>query len=66
MANLHQLLKVMVDQGASDLHITVGAAPQLRIDGSLIPLKTNKLSPQDTRMLCYSVLTDSQKQVFEA
>lgn len=66
MANLHQLLKVMVDQGASDLHITVGAAPQLRIDGSLIPLKTNKLSPQDTRMLCYSVLTDSQKQIFEA
>jgi twitching motility protein PilT len=65
MANLHQLLKIMVDKGASDLHITVGSAPQLRIDGTLVPLKTNRLSPQETRQLCYSVLTDSQKQSFE-
>jgi twitching motility protein PilT len=65
MTNLHQLLKVMVDKDASDLHLTVGAPPQLRIDGSLIPLKTNKLSPVETRQLCYSVLTDKQKQVFE-
>lgn len=65
MANLHQLLKVMVDKGASDLHVTVGSPPQLRIDGTLVPLKTKKLSPQETRTLCYSVLTDSQKQKFE-
>lgn len=65
MANLHQLLKIMVDKGASDLHITVGSPPQLRIDGTLVPLKTNRLSPQETRQLCYSVLTDSQKQAFE-
>lgn len=55
----------MVDQGASDLHITVGAPPQLRIDGSLVPLKTAPLTPTDTRQLCYSVLTDVQKQGFE-
>lgn len=66
MANLHQLLKVMVDKGASDLHITVGSPPQLRIDGSLVPLKTSKLSPQETRKLCYSILTENQKQRFEA
>lgn len=65
MANLHQLLKIMVDKNASDLHITVGAPPQLRIDGSLVPLKTSKMSPNETRQLCYSVLTDKQKQVFE-
>lgn len=65
MANLHQLLKIMVDKGASDLHITVGSPPQLRIDGTLVPLKTNRLSPQETRQLCYSVLTDVQKQAFE-
>src|SRR5690554_3275374 len=65
MANLHQLLKIMVDKGASDLHITVGSPPQLRIDGTLVPLKTTRLSPQETRQLCYSVLTDSQKQAFE-
>lgn len=66
MANLHQLLKIMVDKGASDLHITVGSAPQLRIDGSLVPLKTAPLTAADTRQLCYSVLTDTQKQRFEA
>lgn len=55
----------MVDKGASDLHITVGSPPQLRIDGTLVPLKTTRLSPQETRQLCYSVLTDSQKQAFE-
>ncbi|RAL22782.1 type IV pili twitching motility protein PilT [Lujinxingia litoralis] len=65
MANLHQLLKIMVDKNASDLHITVGAPPQLRIDGSLVPLKTSRLSPTETRQLCYSVLTDKQKQAFE-
>ena len=65
MANLHQLLKIMVDKNASDLHITVGAPPQLRIDGSLVPLKTSKMSPNETRQLCYSVLTDKQKQIFE-
>ena len=66
MANLHQLLKIMVDKGASDLHIAVGSPPQLRIDGSLVPLKTNPLTAADTRQLCYSVLTDTQKQRFES
>ena len=66
MANLQQLLKIMVDQGASDLHITVGAPPQLRIDGSLVPLRTAPLTPTDTQQLCYSVLTDAQKQSFES
>ena len=65
MPNLHQLLKVMVDKGASDLHITVNTPPQLRIDGSLVPLKTASLTAKQTRQLCYSVLTDSQKQDFE-
>ena len=65
MANLHQLLKLMVDKGASDLHVTVGSPPQLRIDGSLVPLQTPPMGGVDCRQLCYSVLTDSQKQKFE-
>ena len=43
--NLHQLLRAMVDKGASDLHITTGSPPQLRIDGSLVPLKVPPLTP---------------------
>lgn len=62
---LHALLKYMTEKGASDLHITTGSPPQLRIDGSLIPLKAKPLTPAETRQLCYSVLTDSQKTKFE-
>ena len=62
---LHQLLKVMLDKGASDLHITTGSPPQLRIDGDLVPLRTDAMTPVDTKQLCYSVLTDAQKLRFE-
>jgi twitching motility protein PilT len=65
MANLHQLLKTMIEKGASDLHVTTGTPPQLRIDGKLTPLKTPPLSPTETKQLCYSVLTDAQKHKFE-
>jgi twitching motility protein PilT len=63
--NLHQLLKAMIEKGASDLHITTGTPPQLRIDGNLVPLKVPNLSPVDTKQLCYSILTDAQKHKFE-
>jgi twitching motility protein PilT len=65
MPNLHQLLKAIIEKGASDLHITTGSPPQLRIDGRLVPLKTPPLTPVETRQLCYSVLTDAQKHKFE-
>jgi twitching motility protein PilT len=65
MANMHQLLKGMIEKGASDLHVTTGTPPQLRIDGKLHPLKMPPLSPQETKQLCYSVLTDAQKHRFE-
>src|SRR5216684_980953 len=65
MPNLHQLLKAMVEKGSSDLHITTGSPPQLRIDGSLVPLKTPPLTPVETKQLCYSILADAQKHKFE-
>jgi len=55
----------MIEKGASDLHITTGSPPQLRIDGKLHPLKMPPLAPQETKQLCYSVLTDAQKHRFE-
>ena len=63
--NLHQLLKTMIEKGASDLHITTGTPPQLRIDGALLPLKVPPLTPVDTKQLCYSILTEEQKVLFE-
>jgi len=65
MANLHQLLQTMVKKGASDLHITTGSPPQLRIDGKLMPVQGSPLSAPETKQLCYSILTDSQKHKFE-
>lgn len=65
MTNLHQLLTAMIEKGASDLHITTGTPPQLRIDGSLVPLKMDPLTPVQTKQLCYSILTEEQKVKFE-
>ncbi|MBN1946212.1 MAG: type IV pilus twitching motility protein PilT [Bradymonadales bacterium] len=65
MPNLHQLLSMMVEKGASDLHITAGSPPVLRIDGRLVGLQLPPLSGTETRQLCYSVLTDNQKQTLE-
>ena len=63
--NLHQLLKTMVEKGASDLHITTGTPPLLRIDGAIVPLKLPPLGPIETKAICYSVLTEEQRAHFE-
>lgn len=63
--SMHQLLKAMVEQGGSDLHITTGCAPQCRIDGHMVPMKLPPMQPAETKQLCYSILTDSQKRKFE-
>jgi twitching motility protein PilT len=62
---LHQLLRAMIEKGASDLHITTGQSPLLRIDGAIVPLKLGKLEPVDTKRLCYTILTEEQKIQFE-
>jgi twitching motility protein PilT len=56
----------MVEKKASDLHITVGLAPQLRVNGKLIVLiDLPPLTPQDTKELVYSILTEEQIALFE-
>jgi twitching motility protein PilT len=66
MADLHELLSVMYEQGSSDLHISTGIPPTIRIDGELQPMeKESPLSAAQTKALVYSVLTDAQKHTFE-
>jgi len=55
----------MIDGGASDLHITTGTPPRLRVDGRLSSMDHPSLAPADTKALCYSILTDAQKHRFE-
>jgi twitching motility protein PilT len=62
---LQQLLKTMVEYGATDLHITVDSAPQVRIDGRMVPLKLPLLDAAQTRWLCYGIMTDQQKHRLE-
>ncbi len=60
-----QLLKVMVDRGASDLFVTAGAAPSIKVDGTVRPLTKEKLKPSQTRALVYSTMNDKQLAEFE-
>jgi twitching motility protein PilT len=62
---LHQLLKILVEQGGTDLHVTTNSPPQVRIDGKLVPLQMPPVSAPETKQLTYSVMTDNQKQRFE-
>jgi twitching motility protein PilT len=62
---LNQLLKSMVEQGGSDLHITTNSPPQVRVDGHLRPLNLPPMTPTETKQLAYSILTDNQKHRLE-
>src|SRR5881409_811686 len=64
-ATLHQLLKQMVEMGASDLHLTTNSPPMVRLDGRLLPLPYPPLTVAETKQIVYSVLTDNQKHRFE-
>jgi pilus retraction protein PilT len=66
MINMSDLLLMMVQKRASDLHITSGTAPVLRIDGHIVPTPFEKLTPDVCQRLIYSLLTDQQRQQFEA
>ena len=62
---LSELLKATLVAGASDLHLSVGTPPQVRVDGDLRRLDHAALTPDSTKTLVYSVLTDVQKKKFE-
>lgn len=62
---IQQLFKVMVDNGASDLHLTVGSAPGMRISGDIVRVKVGSLTPEDTKRLIYQILTEKQKAELE-
>ncbi len=64
--NLRALLQEMIEREASDLHVTAGVRPKLRIDGDITDSSVETvLTPKDTLELAYSVLTEQQKKRFE-
>ncbi len=63
---IRALLEEMIERGASDLHLTVGERPRLRVDGDLVNARSEHvLTPRDTLTLAYSILTEQQKKRFE-
>lgn len=65
MVSMEELLNLMVQRGGSDLHISVGAPPKIRIDGKLADTEFDVLQPETTKKLIYSVLTPDQVAKFE-
>ena len=63
--DLSELLRQMVELGASDLHITAGVPPQVRIDGSLSPMPYAPLDPKTAQGLLYAVMSDEQRAAME-
>jgi twitching motility protein PilT len=62
---LQELLKMMIEKGGSDLHMSAGSPPRIRVHGNLLPLGMPPLTGTETRQMCYTVLTDLQKHKFE-
>ena len=65
MVTLAEMLQKVLQAGGSDLHLSSGSPPQLRVDGKLNPMDVPALTPADTKRLAYSVMTDTQKHKFE-
>jgi twitching motility protein PilT len=62
---LQDFLRLVIDKGGTDLHLTAESPPVMRVNGDLTALPFPPLSPNDTKQLCYSVITESQKHRFE-
>jgi twitching motility protein PilT len=64
MARVDDLLRQMKQQGASDLHLTSGSAPYLRIDGEMVKQNYKTVGAETCQSLIFEILTDSQKELF--
>ena len=62
---MHDLLRMMVQKDGSDLFITAGAVPSMKVDGTMKPLSNQALSPQHTQVLVSSIMNDKQRAEFE-
>lgn len=65
MVSLRELLEQMLKLNASDLHLTTGSPPVVRVDGKLVRLQFDMLTSDQTRKLAYSMLNEKQKLKFE-
>ena len=62
---MHDLLRMMVQKDGSDLFITAGAVPSMKVDGEMSPISNQSLSPQHTQVLVSAIMNDKQRAEFE-
>jgi twitching motility protein PilT len=65
MADLSALLRTMVQYGGSDLHLSVGLPPSIRVDGELRRLKGEPLTPEDTEVIARSIMPADRREQME-
>jgi twitching motility protein PilT len=65
LADFADIITTVLDRGASDLHLSVGSPPTIRVNGALERLELPPLRPPDTRELVYGILNQSQRQKLE-
>ncbi len=65
MLTVEQLLTIAKEKGASDVHITVGLPPRVRINGELVDLDYPKLMPDDCEKIILDIMNDKQEQMFK-
>ena len=63
---IHDLLKLMLSKNASDLFVTAGFPPAMKIDGKLTPVSSQALTAQHTKELARSIMNDKQAMEFES
>lgn len=63
--NISQLLRFIVEQNGSDLHISAGEPPMIRVDGDMKKIKVPPLGQEETQQMLYDIMNDSQRKVFE-
>lgn len=65
MYKMADLLRAMMVKNASDMFITANATPSFKVDGKIFPIAGDPLDRKDSQELCYSIMNEEQRRVFE-
>ena len=65
MFKMADLLRAMMVKNSSDMFITANATPSFKVDGKIYPIAGKPLTPKDSQELCYSIMNEEQRRIFE-
>ena len=62
--DFEDLLRLMVEKGASDLFVTAGVPPSMKVNGKIVPVSKTPLTPEKTRETVLAIMTEQQRKEF--